>query len=377
MDNKEDLVRQAKEIVGKAKKVALQTLKEAQEQAKELHKLAKEEAKAVKLEKKVAKPPIIMGLLEKIFWGSPSTQPASNDNISQEGSRWSDVFNKVLFGKLAHIEKQTLDNASKCDAIIKASAETCSIVSLVPIPVADTIVISYIQTGMIQSLARVNELWLDRNEANSLKEQLQLIVGGGFLVQAGLTSALTIATGGILGEIIQAPIIWGITYGLGRVVQKQIECIKEGVPFEDEDAKVIYVDGKREGKDKKFGSGLGKSYKTAFETIKSIPEMIESTSDNPSGNASENTLERCERFIRLVQKLAVNKGLEIESSGYKKSTSELICTLYNSNAITYSEKQKLFNLNKSRNDIIHELTFELIPELEKGIGWIEKKHNLN
>ena len=148
------------------------------------------------------------------------------------------------FNALVHDPKLTPEQ--KTHRIIHGTGAICGVIAVQPIPFADIFILTPIQTVMVMNIGKVYGFPLGKKQAHEVMMEIAGVVGMGFLAQQtviGLYKTIVPFAGGIF----TIPLVWGATYGIGRVARYYFECKKEGKKWDKTIAKSEFKKGKAQG----------------------------------------------------------------------------------------------------------------------------------
>lgn len=135
----------------------------------------------------------------------------------------------------------------KVSRIIKITASVCAGVAVQPIPFADVIVLTPIQAYMGTRIAAVRGVPVTENDAVETIKQISGAIGLGLLAQQLAIGAYKTGLP-FLGGFMTIPLVFGLTYGIGRVMDAYFTGKAKGELLKPEELKEIWKKGKREGK---------------------------------------------------------------------------------------------------------------------------------
>ena len=123
-----------------------------------------------------------------------------------------------LKSEVLNIENRTdISNDEKVARIIKIFATTCAAVAVQPIPFADIFVLTPIQAYMGTRIAAIRGVPVSEAKVKEIIKELASVVGLGLLSQQ-------LVIGGyktfipFLGAFTTIPIVYGLTYSIGKVI---------------------------------------------------------------------------------------------------------------------------------------------------------------
>lgn len=146
------------------------------------------------------------------------------------------------------------------DKIVKYHVLGSMGVGLIPIPLADMVVLTGVQLNMLRKLAKAYDIPFSKDAG---KHAIATLIGGSVPVAAGGPAASLIKTIPIIGQsvgVLVMPVFAGaMTYAMGKVFVQHFESGGTFLNFKPEQVKEYYAEMLKEGKDvaKKFGKTAG------------------------------------------------------------------------------------------------------------------------
>jgi uncharacterized protein (DUF697 family) len=165
---------------------------------------------------------------------------ASRDWLAEVGSK--------LDRELLHIEQRTdMTREQKAQRVIVVTASLCAGVAVQPIPVADILFLTPIQIAMAIKLSQIRGFPVSREKAKVVLGELAGMLGLGLLAQH---SAITLYKLGLplLGGCMTIPLVFGLTYGIGRAADYYFQQRAAGRPVDREAMRRIWKEARRESK---------------------------------------------------------------------------------------------------------------------------------
>ncbi len=176
-----------------------------------------------------------------------------------KANNFDDATKATIIDKLKSeyfsIEKnEDLSKDQKISRVINYTAGLCAATAVQPIPFADIFILTPIQAYMGTRLAAVHGIDVKEQEVTVLIKQLIGTVGLGFLAQQLAIGAYKTVLP-FMGAITTMPLVYGLTYAIGKVMDAYFEKISKGQDLSDKEMKDIwkksFKSGKAKGKDKK------------------------------------------------------------------------------------------------------------------------------
>ena len=188
----------------------------------------------------------------------------------------SSIKDRVI-GKLQReyvgIENRTdITDDEKVTKIINITASVCAGVAVQPIPFADFFILTPIQAYMGTRIAAVRGISILKNDAITTLKQISGAVGLGLLGQQTVIGAYKTFIP-FLGAVTTIPLVFGVTYGIGRIMDAYFVARAKGVLLNSDELKEIWRKGKREGKkysNKEAAWESGNQLKSGNKTVQFI-----------------------------------------------------------------------------------------------------------
>lgn len=174
----------------------------------------------------------------------------------------------------AVVQDPSIDKDVKVQLIIHATALTCAIVAVQPIPFADIFVLSPIQLVMVTALNRILGNPFEKSSLQEVLTSLLGVVGWGTLAQHAILGLYkTILP--FMGGLTTIPLVYGATYGLGMGAKILIDARKQDQTIADEELKRLIAQAKKEAE---------KSQKKldVKNAIEQISQMVSSAAEYPN-----------------------------------------------------------------------------------------------
>lgn len=156
-------------------------------------------------------------------------------------------------------ENEALSPDEKVGKIIKVTCIGCASVAATPVPVADFFILTPVQAYMGYKIARVRGVPVSRQDAIAVAKEILGVVGLGLLAREIAAGALKFIP--IWGSVANVPIVFGLTYAIGRVMDYYFTEKAAGRSAAKEMMKKIFRDSKI------FGESAGETYAKAQSTL--------------------------------------------------------------------------------------------------------------
>ncbi|EIC21427.1 YcjF family protein [Thiorhodovibrio frisius] len=155
---------------------------------------------------------------------------------------------KRIQREVTDIENRTdLTDDQKRSRIIHIFSATCAAVAVQPIPFADIFVLTPIQAYMGTRLSAIRGMPLSETEAKDLVVEIGGVVGLGMLAQQ---IALGLYKTGLpfLAGFTTIPLVYGLTYAIGRVMDLYLAHKERGQTLSQADMRAAWAKARAEGK---------------------------------------------------------------------------------------------------------------------------------
>ena len=152
--------------------------------------------------------------------------------------------------EITNIEnRDDISSDEKRSKIINYCSVICAAVAVQPIPFADIFVLTPIQAYMGERLSAIRGMPLSENEAKDLIKEIAGVVGLGMTAQQ---IALGLYKTGLpfLAGFTTIPLVYGLTYAIGRVMDLYLEKKMRGQTMSQADIKSMWEKARAEGKEK-------------------------------------------------------------------------------------------------------------------------------
>ena len=173
----------------------------------------------------------------------------------QDSNNLLNKAKETLKKEILSIEERTdISDDEKVSRIIKIFSTTCAALAVQPIPFADIFVLTPIQAFMGTRIGAIRGVPVSEAKATDIIKEIAGVVGLGLLAQQ-------LVIGGyktfipFLGALTTIPIVYGMTYAIGKVIDVYFIKKKRNQKFDPEELKKIWEETlkqkKAEGKEKR------------------------------------------------------------------------------------------------------------------------------
>ena len=155
-----------------------------------------------------------------------------------------------------HVETNPdLDDNQKVERIILSTCAGCAALSAMPLPLADLLILTPIQGYMGWRIAHVRGVDLSKQEAVETVKEILGTVGLGLAARQAVITATRLLPG--LGSVMSIPLVFGATYGIGRVMDLYFVERRAGRRVPEEALRKAYREAR------KIGETLGRRFEKA------------------------------------------------------------------------------------------------------------------
>lgn len=146
------------------------------------------------------------------------------------------------------IEKRTdLTDEQKVSQIITLFSTVCAAIAVQPIPFADIFILTPLQAYMGVRISAIRGVPLSEHQATDLIKEIMGVVGLGMVAQQlGIAAAKLFFP--IFGSIATVPVVFGLTYAIGKVMDLYLVAKASGQSVSKEKIKDYWKKAKTEGK---------------------------------------------------------------------------------------------------------------------------------
>lgn len=143
--------------------------------------------------------------------------------------------------------REDLSRDEKVSRIIHIFSVTCAAVAVQPIPFADIFVLTPIQAYMGVRLSAIYGMPLSDAEAKDLLKEIAGVVGLGLVAQQVALGAYKVGLPFLAG-FTTIPLVYGLTYGIGRVMDAYLEKKARRETLSQAEMEDIWKDARSEAK---------------------------------------------------------------------------------------------------------------------------------
>ena len=159
-----------------------------------------------------------------------------------------EIAKKKIAAEITDIENRTdLSDDQKRSRIIRIFSVTCAAVAVQPIPFADIFVLTPIQAYMGVRLSAIRGMPLSDAEATDLLKEIAGIVGLGMAAQQVALGLYKVGLPFLAG-FTTIPLVYGLTYAIGRIMDFYLERKSKGQTVSNADLKSMWEKFREEGK---------------------------------------------------------------------------------------------------------------------------------
>jgi uncharacterized protein (DUF697 family) len=145
--------------------------------------------------------------------------------------------------------RDDLSDDEKRSHIIHIFSVTCAAVAVQPIPFADIFVLTPIQAYMGTRLSAIRGMPMSEADAKDLIKEIAGVVGLGMLAQQAALGLYKVGLPFLAG-FTTIPLVYGLTYAMGRVMDHYLEHKARGETMSKADLQSAWETAKAEGNKK-------------------------------------------------------------------------------------------------------------------------------
>jgi len=153
--------------------------------------------------------------------------------------------------------REDLSEKEKVSQIIKVFSGICAAVAVQPIPFADFFILVPIQAVMGTRIAAIYQISVTERKVTTIIKRMFSLIGMGLLAQQAVIGAYKFIP--YLGVITTIPIVFGLTYAIGKVMDYYFYEKAEGRSISKETIEKLWH------REKEKGRAIGKKNRNAIE----------------------------------------------------------------------------------------------------------------
>lgn len=179
---------------------------------------------------------------------------AQNDSGPSSNFDIIDSAKRKIQAEITSIEnREDLSDDEKRSKIIHYFSVICAAIAVQPIPFADIFVLTPVQAYMGERLSAIRGMPLSAKEAKDLVKEIAGVVGLGMTAQQIVLGLYKTGLPFIAG-VTTIPLVYGLTYAMGRVMDLYLEKKARGQALSQADIKSMWEKARAEGKKKAKGA---------------------------------------------------------------------------------------------------------------------------
>lgn len=170
--------------------------------------------------------------------------------MTLEKRDWLNQIKARIQDEVTQIEKrEDLTTEQKATRTIHIFSAACAAAASQPLPFADIFILTPIQAYMGSRLSAIRGMPLSDAKANELLKEILGTIGMGMLAQQ---AALGLYKTGLpfLAGITTIPLVYGLTYAIGRTMDYYLKEKSKGRTVSSADLKRMWKEYKAEGRDR-------------------------------------------------------------------------------------------------------------------------------
>ena len=178
-------------------------------------------------------------------FGGFKVKDQKNKGQKNKGQKNIDILIDILKKQFTEIEKRDdLTEDEKVSQIIHRCSFICSVVAIQPLPFADIFLLTPIQLYMGSKIASLRKVPVSEADVKDLVKKIGSVLG---LAYSAQQTALGLYKIGLpfLGGFMTIPLVFGLTYAIGRIMDYYLHGEKTG---KTENVKDLFRRALKEGK---------------------------------------------------------------------------------------------------------------------------------
>jgi uncharacterized protein (DUF697 family) len=164
-----------------------------------------------------------------------------------KGVSMEDIKRKLDEEYLGIERNESYSRDEKVTRVLNVTAGGCAVVAIQPIPFADFFILTPMQGLMATRIASIHGVPVSQEGARGLLKTALGTLGLGFAAQQTALGLYKLGLPG-LGGFVTIPLVWGLTYGIGRVMDTYYRAMAEGRTPSDEEILEAFRNGGDEGR---------------------------------------------------------------------------------------------------------------------------------
>lgn len=158
-----------------------------------------------------------------------------------------DKVKEKIKHEVSNIEKRTdLTKEEKVEKICVVFGTFCGALAVQPIPFADIFVLTPVQAYMGKKIADIHGYDITEQGATQIFTEIAGLIGMGLLSQQLAIGAYKTFLP-FLGAITTIPLVFGLTYGMGKVMNAYFKAKIKGEAISKDQIREIFKNAKKEG----------------------------------------------------------------------------------------------------------------------------------
>lgn len=196
----------------------------------------------------------------------------NTNDINQINHQIVQIKQKIT-ANLTSIETRTdITDDEKANQLVHLCAATCAGLAVQPIPFADIFLLAPIQAYLAERLSAVRGVPLSEAQAHEVISELLKILGMSLIAQQTAIGLYKAGLPGLAG-FTTIPLVYGLTFGIGKILDAMFVAKAKGQKLSSEDIKKMWQENAKARKQ------AGKNF---YKTQKSNPNKNQN--DSLKGN---------------------------------------------------------------------------------------------
>lgn len=154
---------------------------------------------------------------------------------------------EIVALKYSEVDKESSAESEKVQKVILVTSAICAGVAVQPLPFADIAILTPIQAFMAVKIGKAYGFDVTTESAAEILKELAGIVGMGWIAQQTVIGIYKLGLP-FVGGLFTIPLVFGLTYGIGKVTDYYFHQKALGQPIDKKALKLLWQKMLREGK---------------------------------------------------------------------------------------------------------------------------------
>lgn len=191
----------------------------------------------------------------------------ANSKVEESKQKLQTITNSI-------IQDPSINKKTKVQMVIRTTSLVCAIIAAQPIPFADVFVLTPIQLIMTTALNKILGNPFKESSLSEILTSLLGVVGWGALAQHIILGLYKAGLPFISG-LTTIPVVYAVTFGLGKCVETMIEAKNNDRKIKDTEMKKIFNDAKDAAKKEQKKMNINDAIKQLSQLSKAANEYNE------------------------------------------------------------------------------------------------------